>query len=119
MPPPGGTGLSPRRAWTSPPQPAPPLPGQRIAVCSALSTSQGRPVWALPWALQKLLLTRSLFLGMGVPAPGDGLPGGSSCALSGRCLRCPGGTPLPGSSCGASVADFQESCLGGEYNFTR
>lgn len=104
QPPPGGTGLS--HSGPGPASPTPnrlPLPGAAgIMVCSALSTSQGHPAWALPRVPQEAAAHVLSVPQGGSPSSWRQASWGSSCALSGRCLRCPGAPPRPGSSCGAS-----------------
>ena len=109
----------PRRAWTCipHPQPAPPSPGQPGSR-SALRSAPHRavPSGLCPGCSRKLLLTRSLFLRMGVPAPGDRLPGDLPVPSLDAVCAAQGHPHVPGRRVGLPVADFQNHAWSGEYN---
>ena len=118
QPPPSGTRLS--HAEPGPASPTPsqlPLPGAAgIAVCSALSTSQAVPPGLCRGCPRKLLLMCSLFLRVGVPAPGDRLPGNLPVPSLDAVCTAQGHPHVPGRRVGLPVADFQNHAWSGEYN---
>lgn len=125
MPPPGG-------AWTCipHPQPAPPHQGcwDRGLLCDQHLTPGARPsrpwpprgwlhpAWLCHGCSGQLLLIRSLFLRVGVPAPGDRLPGHLPLPSLDAVCAAQGHPHVPGRRVGLPVADFQNHARSGKYN---
>ena len=127
--------LPPGGAWACipHPQPAPPLPGllgSRSALRSAPHTRRPplAPVASPRMAAShlghrlchgcsgQLLLTRSLFLRVGVPAPGDRLPGHLPLPSLDAVCAAQGHPHIPGRCVGFPMADFQNHARSGKYN---